>query len=59
MPALSAGMRREELLTQAAAVFGSQSAAAAAPVTAVLEKALTTAIDRGRVTEQANGLLTP
>ncbi|SOC50247.1 AAA domain-containing protein [Blastococcus aggregatus] len=53
----AAGMRRDELLTQTAAVFGHKRRSAA--VTAVLEKALAAAIDRGRVTEQPNGLLTP
>ncbi|RBY91084.1 DUF4011 domain-containing protein [Blastococcus sp. TF02A-30] len=52
----SAGMAREELLTQAAAVFGVKRRTAAA--TPVLEKALQLALDRGTLTEQPNGLLT-
>ncbi|WP_040339800.1 DUF4011 domain-containing protein [Candidatus Blastococcus massiliensis] len=52
----SAGMRRDELLTQTAAVFGHKRRSAT--VTAVLEKALVTAVDRGRLSEQPNGLLT-
>ncbi len=53
----AAGMRRDELLTQAAAVFGHKRRSAA--VTAVLEQALTAALERGKLTEQPNGLLTP
>jgi hypothetical protein len=52
----SAGMRRDELLTQAAAVFGHKRRSAT--VTAVLEKALLTALDHGKLTEQPNGVLT-
>ena len=51
-----AGMRRDELLTQTAAVFGYKRRAAA--VTPVLEAALKIALDRGRLTEQPSGLLT-
>ena len=51
-----AGMRRDELLTQTAAVFGYKRRAAA--VTPVLEAALKMALDRGRLTEQPSGLLT-
>jgi hypothetical protein len=51
-----AGMRRDELLTQTAGVFGYKRRAAA--VTPVLEAALTVALDRGRLTEQPSGLLT-
>jgi hypothetical protein len=52
----AAGMRRDELLTQTAGVFGHKRRSAA--VTAVLEKALTAAVGRGRLTEQSSGLLT-
>jgi hypothetical protein len=51
-----AGMRRDELLTQTAAVFGYKRRAAS--VTPVLEAALKIALDRGRLTEQPSGLLT-
>ena len=51
-----AGMRRDELLTQTAGVFGYKRRAAA--VTPVLEAALKVALDRGLLTEQPNGLLT-
>jgi hypothetical protein len=51
-----AGMMRDELLTQAAAVFGMKRRTAAA--TPHLEKALELAVQRGRLTEQPNGLLT-
>jgi hypothetical protein len=51
-----AGMRRDELLTQTAAVFGYKRRAAA--VTPVLEAALKVALDRGKVLEQPSGLLT-
>jgi hypothetical protein len=51
-----AGMMREELLTQTAAVFGHKRRAAAA--TPVLEAALKLALQRGRLTEQPSGLLT-
>ena len=51
-----AGMMREELLTQTAAVFGHKRRAAAA--TPVLEAALELALQRGRLTEQSSGLLT-
>jgi hypothetical protein len=52
----SAGMRREELLTQAAAVFGYKRRTPT--VTPALESALTWALHRGRLTEQPSGLLT-
>jgi hypothetical protein len=52
----SAGMEREELLTAAAAVFGVKRRTAAA--TPLLEKALALALQRGKLTEQPNGLLT-
>ena len=52
----SAGMRREELLTAAAAVFGSKRRTPA--TTPALEAALKWALHRGRLTEQPNGLLT-
>jgi hypothetical protein len=52
----SAGMRREELLTQAAAVFGYKRRTPT--VTPVLESALEWALHRGRLTEQPSGLLT-
>jgi hypothetical protein len=52
----SAGMRREELFTQTAAVFGYKRRAAS--VTPVLEAALSLALQRGRLTEQPSGLLT-
>jgi hypothetical protein len=52
----SAGMRREELLTQAAAVFGYKRRTPA--TTPALEAALKWALHRGRLTEQPNGLLT-
>ena len=51
-----AGMRRDELLTQTAAVFGYKRRAAA--VTPVLEAALTVALERGKLVEQPSGLLT-
>ena len=51
----SAGMQREELLTQAAAVFGVKRRTASA--TPVLEKALELALQRGRLTEQESGLV--
>jgi hypothetical protein len=51
-----AGMRRDELLTQTATVFGYKRRAAA--VTPVLEAALKVALHRGRLTEQPTGLLT-
>jgi hypothetical protein len=52
----SAGMRREELLTAAAAVFGYKRRT---PVTTpALEAALKWALHRGRLIEQASGLLT-
>ena len=52
----SAGMRRDELLTQTAAVFGYKRRT---PVTTpALEAALTWALHRGRLIEQPNGLLT-
>jgi hypothetical protein len=52
----AAGMRRDELLTATAAVFGYKRRAAS--VTPVLEKALALALDTGRLTEQPDGLLT-
>ncbi|NEK85564.1 DUF4011 domain-containing protein [Blastococcus saxobsidens] len=52
----AAGMRRDELLTATAVVFGHKRRAAS--VTPVLEKALAAALDSGRLTEQGNGLLT-
>ncbi|TKJ28361.1 DUF4011 domain-containing protein [Blastococcus sp. CCUG 61487] len=52
----SAGMRRDELLTQTAAVFGHKRRSAT--VTAVMEKALALAVERGKLTEQPNGVFT-
>ncbi|WP_104525056.1 DUF4011 domain-containing protein [Blastococcus atacamensis] len=52
----AAGMRRDELLTATASVFGYKRRAAS--VTPVLEKALASALDCGRLTEQGSGLLT-
>jgi hypothetical protein len=52
----SAGMRREELLTQTAAVFGYKRRTPA--TTPALEAALKWALHRGRLTEQPSGLLT-
>ncbi|RBY88078.1 DNA helicase [Blastococcus sp. TBT05-19] len=52
----AAGMRRDELLTATAAVFGHKRRAAS--VTPALEKALAFALDSGRLTEQGSGLLT-
>jgi hypothetical protein len=52
----SAGMRREELLTATAAVFGYKRRAAS--VTPVLEAALKVALDSEKLTEQGSGLLT-
>jgi hypothetical protein len=52
----SAGMRREELMTATAAVFGYKRRAAS--VTPVLEAALAAAVQRGRLGEQASGLIT-
>ena len=52
----SAGMRRDELLTQTAAVFGYKRRTQT--VTPVLEAAVAFAIERGRLVEQPNGLLT-
>jgi len=52
----SAGMRRDELLTQAAAVFGYKRRTPA--TTPALEAALKWALHRGRLTEQPSGLLT-
>jgi hypothetical protein len=51
-----AGMMAEELLTQAAAVFGVKRRTAA--VTPLLEKALELAVRRGTLTQQPSGLLT-
>jgi hypothetical protein len=52
----AAGMRRDELLTSTAAVFGYRRRAAS--VTPVLEKALSVALDAARLTEQPDGLVT-
>jgi hypothetical protein len=52
----SAGMRRQELLTQTAAVFGYKRRTPA--TTPALEAALSWALHRGRLTEQPSGLLT-
>jgi hypothetical protein len=52
----SAGMRRDELLTQTAAVFGYKRRTAT--VTPLLEAGLSFALERGRLTEQPSGLLT-
>jgi hypothetical protein len=52
----SAGMRRDELLTATAAVFGYKRRAAS--VTPVLEAALKATLHKGRLTEQGSGLLT-
>jgi hypothetical protein len=52
----SAGMRRDELLTQAAAVFGYKRRSLT--VTPLLEAGLAFALVRGRLTEQPSGLLT-
>jgi hypothetical protein len=52
----SAGMRRDELMTATAAVFGYKRRAAS--VTPVLEAALKLALHKGRLTEQGSGLLT-
>ncbi|RBY97930.1 DNA helicase [Blastococcus sp. TF02-8] len=52
----AAGMRREELLTATAGVFGYKRRAAS--VTPALEKALAFALDGGRLTEQGSGLFT-
>jgi hypothetical protein len=52
----AAGMRRDELMTATAAVFGYKRRAAS--VTPVLEAALAVALDRGTLTEQGSGLLT-
>jgi hypothetical protein len=52
----SAGMRRDELLTQTAAVFGYKRRTQT--VTPLLESAAAFAIERGRITEQPSGLLT-
>jgi hypothetical protein len=49
-------MRRDELLTATAAVFGYKRRAAS--VTPMLEAALKVALDRGTLTEQGSGLLT-
>jgi hypothetical protein len=51
-----AGMQREELLTQAALVFGYRRRTPT--LTPLLEAALALAVERGRVTEQPDGLLT-
>lgn len=52
----AAGMRRDELMTATAAVFGYKRRAAS--VTPVLEAALKAALHRGRLTEQGSGLIT-
>ncbi|WP_346619177.1 DUF4011 domain-containing protein [Blastococcus montanus] len=52
----AAGMQRDELLTATATVFGYKRRVAS--VTPALEKALTFALDTGRLTEQPDGLLT-
>jgi hypothetical protein len=52
----SAGMRRDELLTQTAAVFGYKRRTAT--ITPLLEAGLAFALERGSLTEQPNGLLT-
>ena len=51
-----AGMMREELLTQTAAVFGYKRRTPT--VTPSLEAALAWALHRGRLSEQSSGLLT-
>jgi hypothetical protein len=52
----AAGMRRDELISATAAVFGYKRRAAA--VTPTLETALASAVERGRLTQQGSGLLT-
>jgi hypothetical protein len=52
----SAGMQRDELLTQAAAVFGYKRRTPA--LTPLLEAAVDRALAAGRLTEQPNGLIT-
>jgi hypothetical protein len=52
----SAGMRRDELMTQTAAVFGYKRRTQT--VTPLLEGAVAFALGRGRLVEQSNGLLT-
>ena len=52
----SAGMRRDELMTATAAVFGYKRRAAS--VTPLLEAALKLALHTGRLTEQGSGLIT-
>jgi hypothetical protein len=52
----SFGMRRDELLTAAAAVFGYKRRTPA--VTPALEAALAEALRTGTLTEQGNGLVT-
>jgi hypothetical protein len=49
-------MMADELLTQAAAIFGYKRRTAT--ITPVLETALKLAVHRGRLVEQPNGLLT-
>jgi hypothetical protein len=51
-----AGMRRDELLTQTAAVFGYKRRTPT--VTPILEAAVSWALQRGRLAEQPSGLLT-
>jgi hypothetical protein len=51
-----AGMMADELLTKTAAIFGYKRRTAA--VTPALEAALKLALQRGRLVEQASGLLT-
>jgi hypothetical protein len=52
----SFGMQRDELLTAAAAVFGYKRRTAA--ITPALEAALAAALERGRLAEQPNGVVT-
>jgi hypothetical protein len=52
----SAGMQRDELLTQAAAVFGYKRRTPT--ITPLLEAAVDAALETGRLVEQPNGLLT-
>ena len=51
-----AGMRRDELLTQTAAMFGYKRRTPA--ITPLLESRVTWALERGRLVEQPSGLLT-
>jgi len=52
----SAGMQRDELLTQAAAVFGYKRRTPT--ITPLLEAAADAALSAGRLVEQPNGLIT-